>query len=126
MKGIAAMFFVTGVVCVTAGMIWGMIMGATEDFTFAPAHAHLNLVGFVTFALVGVYYHLVPAAAATRLARVHYGVALVGLVLMVPGIVLTLQGATHAVVSVGSVITFAAMMIFLYTVVRNAKRAKSA
>ena len=37
-------------------------MGATEDFTLAPAHAHLNLIGWVTMALYGTFYALAPRA----------------------------------------------------------------
>ena len=42
------------------GMTLGMVMGIREDFTLAPAHAHLNLVGFVVPFLAGLYYRAVP------------------------------------------------------------------
>ncbi len=38
-------FFIAGIVFVLLGMILGMWMGMNEDFTYAPVHAHLNLVG---------------------------------------------------------------------------------
>ena len=34
-----------------AGMGFGIFMGITQDFMLAPAHAHLNLLGFVTMFL---------------------------------------------------------------------------
>ena len=55
MKGVAFWFFASGVVYVCLGMIFGSQMAASDDFTFAPAHAHLNLVGWVTMALFGIY-----------------------------------------------------------------------
>jgi len=45
MPRVSAAFFATGVICVLIGMGWGMYMGANENFTLAPAHAHLNLLG---------------------------------------------------------------------------------
>jgi hypothetical protein len=38
------------------GMILGIVMGIAQDFTLAPAHAHLNLLGWVTLALYGLYH----------------------------------------------------------------------
>jgi hypothetical protein len=53
------------VVMILIGLIMGVAMGASEDFRLMPAHAHLNLVGFVAVFLVGLYYAAVPAAAAS-------------------------------------------------------------
>jgi cbb3-type cytochrome oxidase subunit 1 len=119
MKGVAFYFFVTGVIAVTIGMIWGIQMSATNSFTMAPAHAHLNLVGWVTFGLFGVYYHLVPAAAEARLAMIHYLVALAGLVLMIVGLVVYFAEGPEIIVVIGSFLTAGSMLIFLYTVARH-------
>ncbi len=119
MKGIGFLFFVTGVVAVSLGMMWGIHMAISTDHTLAPAHAHLNLVGWVTMGLFGVYYTLTPSAAAGFLARIHYAVALAGLVVMVPGIVLAIQGTTEAFAAIGSLLTLASMLIFVFTVFRN-------
>ena len=34
----------------------GIAMAMRQDFTLAPAHAHLNLLGWVSMALYGLYY----------------------------------------------------------------------
>lgn len=119
MKGIAFTFFVTGVVAVVFGMGWGLQMAASGDHAMAGAHAHLNLVGWASFALFGLYYHVTPRAAASVLARIHYAVALAGLVVMVIGIALTVRGGSELAAVLGSVLTAASMLIFLYTVARN-------
>lgn len=41
----------------------GIQMSASGDHTLGPAHAHLNLVGWATLGLFGVYDHLVPKTA---------------------------------------------------------------
>jgi cbb3-type cytochrome oxidase subunit 1 len=122
MRGIAFLFFVTAALCVTLGMAWGIHMSASGDHTLAGAHAHLNLVGWVTMALFGIYYHLVPAAADTLLAKVHYAVALAGVVLLVPGIVQAIRLTGETLAKAGSALTLASMAIFLFTVARQGLR----
>jgi cbb3-type cytochrome oxidase subunit 1 len=51
---------------------WGVYMGSTENFTDVPVHAHLNLLGWVSLALCGVIYAVLPRLAETRLARLHF------------------------------------------------------
>ncbi len=118
MKGISFAFFITGVLAVTAGMAWGIQMSASGDHALAGAHAHLNLVGWASMALFGLYYHAVPAAAETTLAKVHFIVALSGVVLMVPGIVMAVTERGETLAVIGSLLTFASILIFLFTVAR--------
>lgn len=124
MRGIGLLFFASGVVYVILGMLWGIHMGMAQDFTLAPAHAHLNLVGFVTMALAGLFYHLTPRAAGSPLARVHYVLATLGVWMMVPGIVRVLTGAGEGLAIAGSLATLAGMLVFLLNVVLNAVLAK--
>lgn len=119
MRGVAFWFFASGVVYVTLGMFFGIWMSASQDHTLAGAHAHLNLVGWVTMALFGVFYHLVPSAAASRLAKVHFAVATVGVWFMVPGIALAIMGQSELPVIIGSFATAASMLLFLYIVLRS-------
>lgn len=119
MRGVSLWFLLSGVVFVTLGMLGGIAMSISGDHTLAPAHAHLNLVGWVTMALFGIYYHLVPAAAATRLARVHYAIATTGVIAMVPGIILAVLAKGEALAAIGSLLTLASMLIFLATVLRH-------
>ena len=125
MKGIAFTFFATGAAAVTIGMAWGIYMGIIHDHSLASAHAHLNLVGWVTFALFGTYYHLTPSAASAQLAKIHYGMALIGAALLVPGIALSITSGNPGVAIAGSLITFASMLVFLVTVFRHGFGAKA-
>jgi hypothetical protein len=119
MRGVAFAFFAAGSVAVLAGMVWGIQMSASHDHTLAPAHAHLNLVGWVTMGLFGLYYAQTPAAAASRLARVHVVLAVGGLVLMVPGIALAITGGGAGLAAAGSVLSLASMAVFVITVFRH-------
>lgn len=119
MRGIGFYFFMAAVLCVTLGMIWGIHMAISGDHLMSGAHAHLNLVGWVTLALFGVYYTLTPQAAASRLAKIHLAVALAGVVVMVPGIAIALREGGDGIAAAGSLLTAASMLIFLYTVFRH-------
>src|SRR5262250_2759004 len=74
------------------GMALGIVMGIRQDFALAPAHAHLNLLGFVALFLAGLYYRVVPEAAASILAKVHAVAAIVGALLFPVGIASVLLG----------------------------------
>jgi hypothetical protein len=119
MRGIGFYFFLAAVLCVTLGMLWGIQMAISGDHALAPAHAHLNLVGWVTMGLFGVYYTLTPAAAASRLAKIHLGLAIAGVIVMVPGIAIVLTGGGEGMAAGGSMLTAASMLVFLYTVFKN-------
>lgn len=119
MRGISFWFFATGTIYVLIGMLWGIEMGVSGDHSLSPAHAHLNLVGWVTMALFGIYYHLTPKAAGTTLAKVHFAIATLGLIIFVPGIVMALSQKNEVFAKIGSVITAVSMLIFVFTVFKN-------
>jgi hypothetical protein len=118
MQSVGTWFFTVAALCATVGMAWGIQMAATHDHLLSPAHAHLNLVGWVTMGLFGLYYRLTPAAAG-RLAWVHFALALAGVLSMVPGIALAILGQTEALAVAGAFLTIASMVIFVVTVLRH-------
>jgi hypothetical protein len=119
MRDIAFVFLLAAVLCVTGGMFWGLQMGASGDHTMVGAHAHLNLVGWVTMALFGIYYRLTPQAARGWLPRIHAALAIGGVAVMVPGIAIASKGGTPGIAIAGSLLAFASMLVFLFTVIRH-------
>jgi len=63
MPRVSLWFFAVAPIYVLIGMGFGIFMGATMNFTLAPAHAHLNLIGWVTMALYGTFYALAREAS---------------------------------------------------------------
>lgn len=85
-----------------AGMLAGIAMGVQQDFTLAPAHAHLNLVGGVLLILFGLY-RLVPAAGNSPLAKVQGWLYIAGAILFPAGVAgIVLKGTFIAAPVVGS------------------------
>ena len=102
------------------GLVFGIVMGMREDFTLAPAHAHLNLIGFVLMFLVGLYYRIVPAAGAGLTAKIQAGLHIVGAIVFPLGIADAALGGSEVLVIVGSLIVLAAMAVFAWIVFRTA------
>ena len=105
------------------GMALGIVMGIRQDFVLAPAHAHLNLLGFVTLFLSALYYRAFPQAAASRLARYQAVVSVLGAILFPVGIACVLLGGHdrfEPVVVAGALTVFAGMLLFAMIVYRTA------
>jgi len=119
MTALPRLFFATAAIFALIGMAWGIHMSATADHTLAPAHGHLNLLGFVMMSVFGTYYALTPGAAITRLAQIHYAMSLVTVVTMAPGIALAINGVDEILAKASSVLAILTMLVFLVTILRN-------
>lgn len=112
MRGLAYFCFVSAAAYALVGMGFGIVMAASHDHTLSTAHAHLNLLGWVSMAIYGLFYHTVPAAAETRLARIHVVVATLGLWIMIPGIAMAVMGMSEGPAVIGSLLTTVGMILF--------------
>lgn len=120
---IGSLMMCTSVVILLAGMLAGITMGIAQNFTLAPAHAHLNLIGGVLLFLFGLYYRLVPAAGTSTLAQVQGWLHMIGAILFPAGIaVVLLKGPSFEVAPIaGSLIVVTAMALFVVIVFRSAR-----
>ena len=96
MTGLAARFFGSAVIYAVLGMTLGLVMGMTHDHSQMATHAHLLVIGGVSFAIYGFFYHLFPAAAASKLAAAHFWLAQAGLVTLITGLFLMFAGTSSA------------------------------
>ena len=114
----SALFLRTGVIAAVVGMGLGVGMGLTQDPMLHPVYAHLNLVGWSSLFLFGLYYRITPAADG-GLAQIHYVVAVCGLVLLVAGLAGSSMGASEVFMplgAAGSLLTLASMAMFVWNV----------
>jgi hypothetical protein len=118
MKSLPYWFIGLATLFAIAGMGFGIYMSAIQDHTLSGAHAHNNLIGWVTMALYGLYYKAVPVAL-TRLALVHFWVALAGALTFGPGVAMAILGRGEILVQISSVLVVLAMLIFAYKVWTN-------
>lgn len=113
--------FRAAVVMGVAGMIWGIVMGISHDHSTFPAHAHLNLLGWVSLFLFGVYYRLHPAIDRDRLASLQVQVWIGATIILAIGVALLQSGTAigETIAAVGSLIVLAAMLLFGFLVFRR-------
>jgi hypothetical protein len=82
------------VVYLVMGVGLGIYMGASGDHVMVPVHAHFNLLGWASLALVGLIYHQFPAAGSSRLATVQFWLHNVGLLAAMALLISALRGNT--------------------------------
>ena len=117
----SSLSFRAAVILVAAGMIWGIVMGITEDHSTMPAHAHLNLLGWVSLFLFGIYYHLHPAIDSSRLAVVQVWIWIVGTIILTIGVALVHSGRAigDPIAAISSLIVLADVLLFGWLVFRS-------
>ena len=117
----SALSFRMAVLCLIAGMLWGLHMAISQDHSAHPAHAHLNLLGWVCLFLFGIYYRLHPALEHDKRAHVQVWSWLVGTVVMVIGVGLVHTGrmAGEPLAAIGSLIVFASILLFAWLLFRS-------
>ena len=119
MKSLPFWFVALATLFALVGMGFGVYMSISQNHELAGAHAHNNLIGFVAMTIYGFYYKLVPAAATTTLARVHFWIALIGSLTFGPGIGMAILGQGEILVQVSTLFVIGSMAIFSWTVLTN-------
>jgi cbb3-type cytochrome oxidase subunit 1 len=118
-------FLRIAVVYLFAGALLGGFMGFSQQFTLAPVHAHLLLLGWASFALAGLVYHLYPAASKTLLARVHFWLHNLGLpaFMLALGMLLTGHESAGPFVGISAGVVIIGLAVFAMNVLMNVKPA---
>jgi cbb3-type cytochrome oxidase subunit 1 len=119
---IPSLFFRTAILLAITGIVLGIFMGVNQDFRLAHMHAHLNLLGWVSFFIFGGYYSLAPDAARGVLPKVHYGLCLIGLLIFMAGLItigLDTEVRLEICAAIGSMLILAGFLVFAVIVFRT-------
>lgn len=102
------------------GVALGLYMGTQGDHSLRSVHAHLNVFGWVSFALMGMIYGQYPEIARNRLARAHFWLQNLGLATMMLALAFKLSGHPQAepVLGLGSVVAALGACLFAANVFR--------
>lgn len=120
-------FLKASVAWLAAGVTLGVAMAAYPPLIVVrPAHAHMNLLGFVTMMIYGVAYHVVPRFTghqlhSRRIAGIQWWLANVGLLLMVIGFCLAPHGIQGYifVLTTGGILAALGAYCFVYNLWRT-------
>ena len=94
-----------------------------------PAHAHLNLLGWVTMAIYGTFYALTHASLSPKLAWTNFALAALGVTLMIPFLALYLPSHDAKYIPgivAGEVATVLSLLVFAVSVYRELMRPRLA
>lgn len=120
----AARFVKIAVVYFLIGTVLGLVIGSSNQFQYTSVHAHINLLGWVSLAIIGVIYKVFPEAAEAKLARIHFWLHNVGLPLLIISMVFFAQGEESMGIpfaALGGVLVIASVIVFLVNLFKRVK-----
>jgi len=114
MNGVARNFFVLAIIYALCGMALGLHMSISQDHSQMPTHAHTMAAGWLMSAVIAFFYHLVPQAAASRLAPVHFWLSAVSGIALLVGLYFLLAGnpGVEPIVAAASMGFYASTLLF--------------
>ena len=115
-------FLALGAAMLFAGVTLGVVMGAREDFSLAPVHAHINLVGWASLSLFGIVYKLYPELGRSRLAALHFIFAAPAALMFPLGIALSILYGRPLVAIVAALLWLVGVVLFLIQILGLAFR----
>lgn len=128
MSRLVTAFFGAAVLYALAGMVLGMVMGASGDHTFRPLHAHINLLGWATLGLMGAFYGVAGARAPQRLGWTIFGMMNLGNLMLLSMLAVLLQGKPPIlpILIGGEAMVVVSMLLFGVSVLMSARRPAAA
>lgn len=116
-------FIKVSVVYFVIGVFLGMYMGIADMFVFTSAHAHINLLGWVSLAVAGIIYHVFPAAGENKLAKTHFWLHMIGIPIFALSMFLFGLGTGPAVLcsAIGGILVIVGLIVFAINVMFNVK-----
>lgn len=120
-------FVKSSLIWLALGITLGVCMAMHPAWiVYKPAHAHMNLLGFVVMMVSGVGYHVLPRFTghplhSPRLAGWHWWLANPGLALMVAGFALTPRFVPvgEGLLVAGGLLSAAGTCTFIYNIWRT-------
>ena len=127
MSKITLGFIYTGMIYLLIGVTLGVIFFvAPETRVLRTVHTHLNLVGFVTFSIFGVAYHILPRFRGRPLHSEglawwqfwQANIALVGLLVLIGVDAYTATNLRYLQAAFGALLALS-MYLFVYNMLRT-------
>lgn len=115
-----------------AGICLGAWMGGSGDHGLMGVHAHINLLGWVSMFLYGLFYRSAPEAGRGLLPTIHFCVAVAGFLIFMPSLAVVLAGVTSLApiagigLMVGPLLVLIGMILFAVIVFRATGTPKAA
>jgi hypothetical protein len=123
MKTVDITYVAIGSLWLVVGMLLGIGMGAAHNFTLAPLHAHINLIGFVSHAIFGMAYRHWPALKDSALAPYQFWIFVIATPVTLIGLYFTVTGGPELPTIVGSIAVLIGAVLFAVMIWTERQRA---
>ncbi|HKT35600.1 MAG TPA: hypothetical protein VJR03_12280 [Nitrospira sp.] len=123
MRSPGVLWIKAAVVYFILGVSLGIYMGASGDHHLVPVHAHFNLLGWASLALIGLIYHQFPTAGSHRLAAVQFWLHNAGLIAAMVLLVGLLRGnaSLDPLIGVASLVIGTSVVLFAINVFQRVR-----
>ena len=118
-RRIDLMFLTLASLCMVAGIIMGLVMGVRQDFTLAPVHGHLNLLGWASLALYGLAYRCYPRLGSAGSRWVHLVLSGSAAILFPIGLAYELQQGAGTLIVIAAPLWLAGAVVFCIAVISH-------
>jgi hypothetical protein len=111
----------SAVVYFVIGVALGIYMGASNDHTLKPVHAHLNLLGWASMALIGFFVLHFGDRLNPKLERVQFWLHQVGSATIFLTLALFMLGhaAAGPILGVASIVVGVSVLLFAINVFKS-------
>ena len=124
MTSVSNNFLRFGVLALICGVGLGIWMGANENFTLRPVHAHINLIGWASMMLYGLFYRAFPDAARGWMPVTQFFLSVIGFILMMTGLtgMLLNNPVVLPALMAGEIMTLISILLFAWILFRATGR----
>jgi len=124
-RAVSATWLRPAVVYFVLGIALGIGMGISGNHSLFGVHAHLNLLGWASLALIGLIYGRWPELARNRLAKIHFWQHNLGLPVMMVGLAAKFTGvpALEPALYIGALVVAVSVLLFATNILRGMGRA---
>lgn len=124
MRGLGKAFFASALVYGALGIALGLHMAISKDHAQLATHAHILVIGWVSFAIFGLFYAAYERAVPRILSRLHFWLAQISFAGLVIGLWLLFAGQSQyepvaAVSSLGYAASFLLFVIVAVCAMRS-------
>ena len=111
------------VVYLVGGLVLGLAMGISSNFSLMTVHSHLLLLGWSSMAVIGIVYLVMPGCARSRLATLHFWGHNLGLPIMMASLALEAYGQKNIepIIGTGSTLVLVSLSLFAINLFRNGR-----
>ncbi|WP_062105989.1 cytochrome-c oxidase [Bacillus niameyensis] len=106
------------------GISFGLYMSITHLFNLATVHVHVNLLGWMSLSIAGIFYILFPKLQNTFAAKAHFWLHNIGLPVMMISIALAILIGSpiyFIIATIGGAVTVLGIFCFGYNILKNLK-----